>query len=550
MDTHRDTPLKSFKVKSMCFHLSSLFVTSLFLLSACTPPPENETENISSLEHQEKNVHSEALNMLTLGDCNKEDYPSVLVRALECGKLLVPENPDMVDGRNISLNIARLPAISSRPEPDPLFIFAGGPGQAATELVPEVLTFARKVNQQRDIIFVDQRGTGKSNPLDCDSEEDPDYSLSYEESGRLQLEKLKECLNNYDADLTYYTTPYAMDDINAVRKALSYEKINVWGASYGTRAALVYMRRHPDTVRTAILDSVAPLDMNIPSHFLEDADSSLRRLFKNCDNNTQCREEFGDLEATTKQLIKKLNDSPKHISIKHPATQKDIDVVLSGQVLASYLRLALYSREMSSVLPLMIQSINDDDFRILSVLFSSSENSLGGMSVGMQYTVLCAEDVLSGNASGAEGAVSNVNDLSKSVLQLNLVKPMKSICQFWPPGKLPDTYNIPTESDIPTLILSGELDPVTPPYWGDKAAEALSNSEHIVVPGTHHGSSFAGCVPDIIDEFMTKASFESIDSSCVKKIKPLYPFVSAAGPAMKINAIDNNKKNDKESSND
>ena len=230
MYKHRDTFLKSLKVKSTRMYIPSLVITSLFFLSGCTPPPENETGNISSLEHQEKNVHFDAFNILTLGDCNKDDYPSVLLRALECGKLSVPENPDIVNGRKINLNLARLPAISSRPEPDPLFIFAGGPGQAATELVPAVLGFARKVNQNRDVIFIDQRGTGKSNPLDCESEDEVDYSLSYEESERLQIDMLKTCLKKYDADLTYYTTPYAVDDVNEVRKALGYEKINIWGA--------------------------------------------------------------------------------------------------------------------------------------------------------------------------------------------------------------------------------------------------------------------------------------------------------------------------------
>ncbi|MGI1678418.1 MAG: alpha/beta hydrolase [Cellvibrionaceae bacterium] len=520
--------------------LLCLSMAALFLTLGCTPSPDEAIENEASP------TKNDITSLFSLGDCNKEDYPSGLARNLECGKYSVAENPGNSNGRKIHLNIARLPSISSRSESDPLFIFAGGPGQAATEVIPAVLPLIRKINQKRDIVFIDQRGTGKSNPLDCEPEDEMDYDLSYEESMELQSQMLKECLKSYDADLSFYTTPYAMDDVNDVRKALGYEKINVWGASYGTRAALVYMRRHPETVRTAVLDGVAPIGMNIPQYFLSDADEALARLLNHCVNNDACHKEFGDLESITKNLIKRLDENPEKISIRHPSTQKDIEVFLNGEILASYLRLALYSREMSSVVPWMISAMDKKDYRALSVLLASSENSMGGMSVGMQYTILCAEDV--SQVSNEDSIqVASYKDSSESLLQLNLIEPMEDVCQFWPKGKLPENYLSPVESDLPTLIVSGELDPVTPPYWGDKAAETLSNSQHIVVPGTHHGGSFSGCVPDIINDFINSASLEAVDDSCVEKIKPLAPFISAAGPEMQFDNIGSEEKKDRDS---
>ncbi len=514
-------------------HFYAVIVTvTLFFLFGCTPPPTDEKNNSAK-----KTINDTSL--LSLGECKKEDFPNGFARNLVCGNYSVFENPDDPNGKKIQLNIAKLPSISSRSEPDPLFIFAGGPGQAATEVMSAVFPLIRKVNQKRDIVFVDQRGTGKSNPLDCDPEEETNYSLNYEESLEQQKNMLKECLKNYDTEVSFYTTPYAMDDINEVRKALGYEKINLWGASYGTRAALVYMRRHPETVRTAVLDGVAPVGMRIPHYFLADADEALTRLFSQCEDNYSCLNEFGDLKAITKKLISRLNLTPEKISVRHPSTQKDIEILLNGKILASYLRLALYSRELSSALPWMISAIDKKDYRALSVLLSSSEDSLVGMSVGMQYTVLCAEDVRT-NPTADSSFLSDsfsVDDLSKSLLQLDLTKPMEDVCEFWPSGKLPENYLSPVESDLPVLIVSGELDPVTPPYWGDKAAETLSNSQHIVVSGTHHGSSFSGCVPNVINEFIRSASHELLDESCVENIKPMAPFVSPAGPEMQFKNI-------------
>lgn len=446
------------------------------------------------------------------------------LKSAQCGQMPVPENPARPNGRQIQLNVLRLPAIASSPRADPLFVFAGGPGQAATELVESLPALFRKINRDRDLIFVDQRGTGKSNPLDCMPDEGSDFSLSPERIMAVQENLLRRCLEGYEADLRYYTTPFAMDDINQVREALGYRQINVWGGSYGTRAALVYMRRHPDTVRTAVLDSVAPFAIQLPHYAAADADTALRALFALCEQYLACRQQYPALEATTRELIADLNRQPRMLEVEHPLTQRSLRVYMSGELFAGLLRLALYERDLGPILPLIISSAAEDDFRAFGLLLTLSERMAESMSLGMQQTILCAEDV-------RRPAPANQSE-QQSILQLGALAQMERICAFWPEGILPPDYFEPVVSATPVLLVSGELDPVTPPRWGDRAAQTLSNSVHVRVPGAHHGASHAGCVDELIEQFIDTGTAKGLDLSCVEAVLPLPPFTSAAGPEM------------------
>ncbi|MEX1031820.1 MAG: alpha/beta hydrolase [Cellvibrionaceae bacterium] len=441
------------------------------------------------------------------------------------------ENPEAPEGRHIELNIVRLPAIASSPKPDSLFILTGGPGEAATDLVERLPPLFRDANRQRDLVFVDQRGTGESNPLDCAPKEPMDYSLSAQESQAMQDSLLRGCLAGYDADLRFYTTPYAMDDINRVREALDYDHINLWGGSYGTRAALVYMRRHPDTVRSAVLDSLAPIGIQLPHHALVDADTALRNLFGLCEQDAACQQRFGDLESTTRQLVADLDDRPRRVSVEHPLTQERIQLNVSGQWLASLIRLALYQRDLGPILPLAIESAAAGDFRPFVLLLTLAEDLSESISIGMQITILCAEDVTR--------PAPEHNLERASILQLDMLDGMRATCEFWPRGELPEDYFEPVYSDAPVLLLSGELDPVTPPRWADYAGRTLPNSRHIRVPGAHHVSSNTGCLNDLIIEFIDAPSAANLDTECVQAIEPFPPFVSRAGPAMSKRDGDN-----------
>ncbi|MGQ9426029.1 alpha/beta hydrolase [Gilvimarinus sp. F26214L] len=442
----------------------------------------------------------------------------------ECGRFAVPENPDEPGGRQIELNILRLPALASAPAPDPLFVLAGGPGEAATDLVDRLPPVFRKINQTRDIVLVDQRGTGQSNPLDCTPEQPVDLSLSSAESFLVQEQRLRECLATYDADVRYYTTPFFADDLEAVRRALNYPQINLWGGSYGSRAALIYMRRHPGSVRAAVLDGVAPTAIQLPHYAGRDADESLGRLFAACDRNHECRERFGDLEAKTRALVASLDRTPRKLSLEHPSTQQDLTLHMDGQLLAGLIRLALYQRDLAPLLPLAIEAAERGDFRPFSLLLVTSEQVAQSVSLGLQQTILCAEDVT---------RPAPALEPSNSILKLQVLRPMQRICEFWPQGILPAGYFEPVHSDKPVLLLSGELDPVTPPRWGDVAAETLSNSRHVRVPGAHHIVSHTGCVDSLVADFIADPRPAELETACVARVELRPPFLTPAGPLLR-----------------
>lgn len=513
-----------------------LVLICAFIFSVCVSPSfaqsvgEQKTSGVISSKNPQQIVDflrpcSEVQSGEDREDVKEID--SILTAgAFECGRLEVPENPEDPEGRTIFLNVVRLPAVSSQGNPDPLFLLSGGPGEAATDLAPALPRLFAKVNRRRDIVLVDQRGTGDSNPLDCDSPERIDYAMSIVESHAAQERHLKKCLQSYQehADLRFYTTPYAVDDLNRVREALGYQSINLWGGSYGTRVALVYARRHPESVRTVTLDSVAPIGINLPFNVLADADQSLKNVLELCSQSSKCDARFPNLLQQTKEFISELDVSPRMIDVEHPLTQEQIKISLSGQMFASALRLILYNRDIAPTLPLIIDSAIKGDYRGFAVILTMGEQVSGGISVGMHQTVLCAADVSQGRDAESP--------LSDSYLQLDVITVSQRICEYWPKGNLPDNYFEAVKSDKPVLMLSGSLDPVTPPRWAETAGETLSNHLHVVVPGAHHGSTSLGCVGDLIAEFIEAESHQDLDTSCVNKIKPQMQFVSPAGPSM------------------
>lgn len=443
----------------------------------------------------------------------------------ECGRLAVPENPAEPAGRSISLNLVRIPALAAVPEPDPVFVLVGGPGEAATDLRHRLPPLFRRLNRKRDIVLVDQRGTGESNPLDCKIFDALDFALPSRESLPLQSARLRECLDGFDADLRFYTTPFFVDDLDAVRRALGYEKINLWGGSYGSRAALVYMRRHPASVRAAILDSVAPFEIQLPLHARADADAALKRLLAHCHRLPACAESYGDLEAKTRSLIAQLDEAPQVLELEHPIRQEPIQLHMDGQLLANLIRLGLYQRELSPLLPLALDAASRNDFRPLMVLLAVSEEIAESLSLGLQQTILCTEDIMR--------PWPKEESADDSILQLDLLSHLPEQCRGWPEGELPENYFHPVESALPVLLLSGELDPVTPPRWADVAARTLSNSRHIRVKGGHHIVSHLGCVRNLAERFIEQGHHDELPTDCLSNIQPLPPFVSPAGPAMR-----------------
>ena len=438
-----------------------------------------------------------------------------------CGSLEVYENREAQQGRRIALKIVVLPALGTA-EPDPLVFLAGGPGQGAARMARAVREMFRPVLRQRDIVLVDQRGTGTSHPLECRTETNSLSGLT--ESDDAVLERLKACLAGYDADVRFYTTPIAMDDLDDVRAYLGYERVNLYGGSYGTRAALVYLRQHGDRVRSMVLDGVAPVDMRLPLFVARDAQRALDRLLADCDADATCRTAQPDLSSRVRRLLERLERTPAKVSLTHPRTGIAEDVTIEARVVASVLFGALYNPVTASLVPTLLARAEQDDFQALLALALANEGVEENMSLGMQLSVVCSEDAPQVSADDYE------REGEGTVFGGYLLSGQLKACAIWPRGKIDPSYYQPVASAVPALVLSGDLDPVTPPGWGESVAKHLTNARHITMPATGHGVIGTPCGAQLIEDFIEAGSADGLDASCVASVKRPPFFLTPAGP--------------------
>lgn len=450
---------------------------------------------------------------LSLESCRLEG----LGRAALCGVLERPEDPDAPDGAKVPLRVAVVPAADDLDKP-PVFLLAGGPGQAATQAWPGVLSQLDAFTDDRDVVLVDQRGTGASRRLACSQPE----SLAE----RLQLdygrERLGDCLERLDAQPLHYTTPLAADDLDAVREALGYSSIDLVGGSYGTRAAMVYLRQYPQQVHAVVLDGLAPVDFAMPSSFAVDGQRALELLAADCDADPACRAAFGDVGQTLGRVLDAVGQG-KSVRVNDPRSGEKLEVRLDRDVVAGSVRGLLYQPTIASVLPVTLERALAGDFSPLvaqATLFSDAlaEN----FAEGMFLSVICAEDVpfVTDEMVGADDTF--LGDI--------VVRELRRACETWPRAVLPEGYREPVRSDAPVLLLSGELDPVTPPRWAEHAAETLSKARHVVVPGTGHGTLHVGCVPELVRDFLDAADPAVVEPGCVDDLRRPPFFIDAAGP--------------------
>ncbi len=457
-------------------------------------------------------------------DCQigSSDYP-VRLQA-RCATLMVPEDRAHPAGKQIGLHIAVLKARASEAAPDPLFFIAGGPGQASSEaFVPEAAAFD-KVRAERDIVLVDQRGTGGSNRLDCPPRQD-----QARDGSDAAIAALTEaCLKQLPGDPRFYTTSVAVQDLDAVRAALGYAEIDLYGISYGTRVALQYLREFPRTTRSVVLDGVVPADLDLGPGVSLDAQRALELIFSRCRADTACHEAFPDPAADFAALQKELQLHPAGVTLRDPLTGAPRSEVLTWDKVAGAVRLMSYQSETASLLPLLIhQAAAEHDYAPLmgtALIFTGEIES--AFAQGMSAAVLCTEDAPFYKSDAATQAAMRDTYLGAETMDL-LVKS----CRVWPAGVLAPDFKQPVRSDRPVLLLSGEDDPVTPPTNAARAAKTLSDSLALVVPGQGHGNVYRGCVPRIVADFLAAAAPKGLDTACVKKIRPFPFFIDFSGPS-------------------
>jgi pimeloyl-ACP methyl ester carboxylesterase len=426
------------------------------------------------------------------------------------GSYAVFEDRGANSGRMIHLDLVILHATGQNPSPDPLFYLAGGPGQASVEVSDAYVE--SWIRRKRDIVFVNVRGTGGDNALQCEIYGGDENIQGYLEN-TFDVDEFQTCLEDLQKrfDLSKYSTPVTVDDLNDVREALGYEKINLMGTSGGTRTSLVYMRRHTETVRSAILIGVAPLALKNPLYHAWGAQHALDLLFKECSEDRECREAFPNLEEEFWTVLERLEEGPVRVAIDHPLTGATIEVRLSLHAFTETIRSMMYSLHLSRRIPLYIHQAFLGNFRpITEIAVRMERGSRLGLSLGLLLCVTCSEDVA--RIRPDEIARETKGSYRKDIR----VRSQMAVCNIWPKTELPENYADPVRVDIPVLLFSGTMDPVTPPRWGEEAARHLPNSLHVVFPGAH--GIYEYCTESIMRDFLEKGSARGIDTSCVQSM--------------------------------
>jgi pimeloyl-ACP methyl ester carboxylesterase len=465
---------------------------------------------------------------IALAPCRLEHPLGLASFAAECGRVSVPENRDKPGSARLELFVARIPALSRKRAADPLFLLAGGPGLGATTFYTGVAPAFALANRNRDIVLVDQRGTGKSRPLNCPFDEQQMWDISDQETARI----MGECRDQLakDHDLSQYTTSVAVRDLDAVRAALGYERISLYGSSYGTRVAQHYARRFPQRTRALILDGVVPPTQVLGPTTPLDAEHALQGIFARCRADAACMKEFGDPQQDYQQLREKLAGSSIAITLADPRSGKPLELQFSTSVLAGALRLAGYTSDQAALLPLALHMANQNQqfTPLASQFLLAAENYDAVLSYGMHNSVVCTEDVPFFKESEQDR-----EQLAATFLGVAQLDALRALCMNWPRGPIDADFHAPLASKVPALLLSGTSDPVTPVTFGDEAAKGFHNAVHLKLKDQGHGQLVQPCVDRVMADFLQQADGPlHLDTHCVDKLQapPFYLSLNGPGP--------------------
>jgi pimeloyl-ACP methyl ester carboxylesterase len=441
----------------------------------------------------------------------------------ECGTWTVLEDPANAKGRRIDLYVAVVRARSKDRDraPDPLFVLAGGPGQSAVDAYFAMQAGLERIGRRRDIVLLDQRGTGRSNRMQCDfgdevGEYDPAKSAAL----------VRACLAALPGDPRLYTTSLAIDDLDAVRVALGYQRINLYGGSYGTRVALAYLKYHPAATRALIIDAVVPQDLALGPAIPVESQRALEQVIAACRADAACAAAFPTLAADFEAVRARLKRAPVSVAMRDPVDGKPIEMTLSYADFAGALRLLLYSPEAQALVPLFLRQAAAGDWVPFAAQVALSVRQTTEMlALGMHNSVVCTEDAPFYRDDPAQRAA-----VARSYLGGIADAAIVDMCKDWPRGPIKQGFKEPVASDVPVLLLSGELDPITPPAYAARAAATLSRSRQLVAPGQGHTVLGRGCIPRLAAEFLDALDPAGLDAKCVEALRAAPFFVRFTGP--------------------
>ncbi|MBN1273475.1 MAG: alpha/beta fold hydrolase [Candidatus Aminicenantes bacterium] len=456
---------------------------------------------------------------LKLESCyNKELKEEVL-----CGTYEVMENRHVRKGAKILIHFIILPARTSHPAPDPVFIFDGGPGVGAASYPSAWALYCDRVREKRDIVLVDQRGTGLSHPLPCQRLGDPQSAQTYLQD-MFPEDYVKECREKLreKAGLYYYHTVMAMADYDDLRDALGYDQINIMGGSYGSYFGIIFMKMYPERVRSAFLFSIALPHLLYPANLARDTQTALERLFADCAADPDCAGDYPELSARLDRVLTRLQQNPVSVTILNPITEKPEAVSFSHNNFIEGLRSMLYNNSLSKWIPAFIRWADLGVFQPMAeytadYLYWSNQSVLDGMFL----CVTCSETIpyidFETARAMAEGTMMGTYRLDQQ----------QSACKNWEEADIPPGFHDLVYQNIPTLIVNGENDPTTPPSNAQILSQYQNNSTVVVIPNAGHeiGVVMEGCLDELIACFFDQASVSGLDFSCVyAHTRP--PFVS------------------------
>lgn len=448
------------------------------------------------------------------------DIPTAL-----CGTYAVPEDRDDPASRTIDLAVVVVPANDEPLDPDPIVFLAGGPGGSVTDAAGFV---GQQIPERtRDVLLVDQRGTGRSGGLFCQLQgRDGDLGTYYEDMWPVaEVERCRREHEEAGANLAAYTTAAFADDLDEVREWLGYEELNLNGGSYGTRMAQTYVRRHPEHVRTVVLQGVVPMDAYQPIDHARWADRSFHMVFETCRQDAECHAAFPDLAGDWETVLRNLDEEPALLEIEDPETGEVYEARLERRVWAESLRSLLYVPAGATDFPYIVHRAAQGDFDpFVESTLPRKRNLSQYLADGLYLSVTCTEDIPFLTEEEIERRTAGTASGRYRIEQ------QQRACSLWPRGELPAGTHEPVATDLPVLLLSGSFDPVTPPSYGEQVAAHLPNGLHVVVPEGHHGYdglSNPECVLDLITDFVDQASFEGLDTTCVDSMERP-PFATSA----------------------
>ena len=441
---------------------------------------------------------------------------------IECGYLSVPEDRSQKNSPMIQLHVAIVR--TENPKPDPVVVLQGGPGANALGFISNWLYLFKDVRMERDLIVLDQRGTGYSEPsLDCPEAEgqwfqDWEQNLSIKEADQNYAKALQTCRDRLVAEgvnLSAYTSAASAADVEDLRKALGYPQWNLYGISYGTKLALTVMRDYPEGVRSVILDSVYPLQADLFASIPSNFERSLELVFNRCAADPNCNQAYPDLETTFYNLVDQLDAEPPTLDLYNASNFKFYKAILNGDRLIWTLFQMLYETNKLPGLPRRIYEIKEGKTDLLATSLQSYIFFDSYWSEGMYYSIQCNEEAPFGSIETAESANAN---LSPRIIEAMNTSQVYENCAAWVDANPLPKENEAVTSDIPTLILSGEFDPITPPAWGRLVAETLSHSQFLEFPGYGHGVFGTDtCDNQIVIDFLNDPN-TFVDASCINSL--------------------------------